>query len=161
MTAALATSTELALPPFAQRPDEPLDAWLLFLRYAFGARPRPLIENDAVRLLALRWDWQTRIALLDRKLDPVRPLAEVTRDIAIDSVQILSSELAAMAAESAVRPGRQRLRDLVPLLQLLTAMGGLDAAKQPETDALTYDYSRLEVDELETLQRLLAKALAP
>jgi hypothetical protein len=157
MTATLATEPA-PLAPYAQRPDEPLDAWILFLRYAFGARPRPLIENDAVRLLALRWDWETRIALLDRKLNPVRPLAEVTREIAIDSVQILSSELAAMAAESAVRPGRQRLRDLVPLLQLLTAMGGLDAARLPENEKLTYDYSLLDIEELEQLQRILAKA---
>lgn len=96
--------------------------------------------------------WERRAALLDRRLAQAHPLAEVTQNIALDAVSILSSELEALAAESRMRPGRQRLRDLTALLQVLSAMGGLDvAAKAGAQDAEELDYSQLDEADLAIL----------
>lgn len=155
------TPTE-PLAPHEQRPDEPLEAWILFLRWTFGGKPRPEIINDAVRQMALRHDWQRRAALVDRRLERVRSVSDTAQQIALDAVSILSTELEALAAESRIRPGRQRLRDLTALLGLVSAMGGFAAIKAPDTsEAEAIDYSTLTEDELATLAEasaILARA---
>lgn len=159
---AIATPSDTAQNPWRQRHDESREEFARFLLWAFGDRSATL--SPAASTAAARHDWWRRATALDHRLAPTRSLPEVTRNIALDAITVLSVELEALAASCRATPGNQRLRDLVPLLQLVAQMGGFGAASEAARGAASgdgVDHSALTPDELETLAKasaILAKA---
>lgn len=129
---------------------------MLFLRW-FATSPRPALQNPDVMTLAAQHDWIQRAAVLDHRLNRgVRPLVDVTNQIAADSVSILAIELEAMAAACRDNPGRQRLRDITPLLQLIATMGGFGALKDgSDGEQSDLDWDAVTPDERAVLMKAL------
>lgn len=146
--------------PWQRQPHESEDDHATFILWAFTTPRQPVPSMPpALRLVAINGGWEERAAHLDRRLADARPIETVTREIAVDAVQILSSELAAQAVRSRTRPGEMRPKDVIQLLQLVTALGGFSAAA-PANAAAEYDYSALSTEELDEFMRLTEKARA-
>jgi hypothetical protein len=143
--------------PWHRQPHESEDDFACFAIWALTT-PRPPIPAE-LRLVALNNGWEERAAMIDGRLAQARPLAEIVRNVGLDAISVLSTELEAMAAASRARPGQVRPKDVIQLLGLVSALGGFDAIKPADADAAAKpDWSRLETEELLTLERLHAKA---
>lgn len=145
----------LALRPWAQRPDEPLEDWLAFLAWLLTTPRAPVIPEGA-RPAAVTWDWLRRAAMAEHALAPRDDPRIIAEQTARNALGILHREMAARFAESDARPGCVPFPELLKLFALVAQFESRIPQVTAEDDSWC-DMSSLTPDEAAQMAYLTGK----
>lgn len=148
----------LALRPWAQRPDEPLEDWLAFLAWLLTTPRAPVIPEGA-RAAAVQWDWLRRAAMAEHALAPREDPRIIAEQVARNTLGILHREIAARFAESERDPGRVPWPELLRLYALVLQIA--PSLPQPDEGDTRIDLSAFTPAEAAQFAYLCAKAYRP
>lgn len=146
----------VALRPWQQRPDEPLQDWLAFVAWLLSV-PRPPVLPEGAHDAARQWQWTTRAAMAESFLAERDDPRIMARDVALNALEILNRELAYRCGESRRQPGGVPIPELFKLLQMWADMGGPSVTRPDDAGETWCDMSQLTPAEQVTFTELSAK----
>lgn len=165
--------------PWERQASETEEAWLAFRAYREMIPQERRIKHAATKAIPTlsKWyrdhSWEERCKAYDAKFDKIdveereRMYRRKAKEIAIDHMSMLSNarELVQRELTKLLETSRQsemhgliKPRELQGLFEMVIKLDRLVRGETTENVGTTIDYSGLNPDELETLEKLLTKA---